>query len=112
MFLLSLVIIGLTSVTASNHEICTKFLEEDMNGIGLYHKYFDSGSGLTDETLLYKRGSTEMLEMNIGLDDNRNVSLGFKALSSNLNDVNDVHKFDLIVNEDVWNCSSKKVNIK
>ena len=97
-------ILVLSSVMAANHENCTKFLEEDMNGIGLYHKYFDSGSGLTDETLLYKRGSTEMLEMNIGLDDNRNVSLGFKALSSDLNDVNDVHKFDLIVNEDVWNC--------
>ena len=111
MYSLFLTILGLSSVMASDIENCTKFLEVDTHRIGLYHKYFDSDSGLKEKYLLYKRGSTEMLKMNIGLDDNRNVSLGFKALSSDLNDVNDVHKFDLIVNEDLWNCSSKKVNI-
>ena len=92
---------------ASDIENCTKFLEVDTHRIGLYHKYFDSGSGRTDKYLLYKRGSTQMWEMSIGMDDNRNVSLGFISKSNELTDINDIHKFDLVVDKEVWNCSSK-----
>ena len=66
--------------------------------------------GIEDKILLYKRGSTVIYEMTIGSDDHKNVWLRFKAKSNDSNDVIDVHKFDLVVENQVWNCSSKKVN--
>ena len=107
MILLLLAFLALTSVMASDHQMCTKFLKENTYEIGLYHKHLETRLGIEDKILLYKRGLTVIYEMTIGSDDHKNVWLRFKAKS---NDVIDVHKFDLVLENQVWNCSSKKVN--
>ena len=76
MFSLLLVILGLTSSLAYDYEMCQRFLREDSNRIGLYHKYFKNGVEEAEEYLVFKYDSNEMWKMSISLDDTGNVKIG------------------------------------
>ena len=108
MRILLLTILGLSAVMATNYDKCMNFLEEDSHEIGLYHEYYESGSGLRDKHFLFKHRSTDMLGMAIGLNDAKTDALiGLTEQSDQLNDVEDVQKFNLDVNKNIWKCSLK-----
>ena len=109
MFSSFLVILGMTSSLASDYEMCTKFMTEDSNRIGLYHKYYSYGNEVADEYLVFKHNSTEMWKMSIDLDESRDVRIGVSDKSDKWTDTKDVYKFSLNVNQDIWNCSLKYV---
>ena len=93
---------------ATNYDKCMNFLEEDSHEIGLYHEYYESGSGLRDKHFLFKHRSTDMLGMAIGLNDAKTDALiGLTEQLDQLNDVEDVQKFNLDVNHIIWTCSLK-----
>ena len=109
MFSLLIVILILTSSLADDYEMCQKFLREDSNRIGLYHKYFKNGVEDAEEYLVFKTNSNEMWKMAIDLDDSKNVKIGLTDKSDEWTDAKDVFKFSLDVNHDIWNCSVKYV---
>ena len=109
MFSSFLVILCLTSSLAFDYEMCTKFMTEDSNQIGLYHKYYKNGTEVADEYLVFKHNCTEMWKMSIVLDESGYVRIAVSDKSDEWTDTNNVQKFSLNVNQDIWNCSLKYV---